>query len=105
WLKFHGGKGVATGLGVLLPVCPAAVALAAVLWILIVLFWRYSSLGSVVAAAALPFFVYLLYAPRHAPPASVAAGTLLISLLVLFKHRSNIDRLIAGTETRLNFRR
>ncbi|MFZ0618882.1 MAG: glycerol-3-phosphate 1-O-acyltransferase PlsY [Candidatus Acidiferrales bacterium] len=104
WLKFHGGKGVATGLGVLLPVCPAAVALAAVLWILIVLFWRYSSLGSVVAAAALPPFVYLLYAPRHAPPASVAAGTLLISLLVLFKHRSNIDRLIAGTETRLNFR-
>ena len=105
WLKFHGGKGVATGLGVLLPVCPAAVALAAVLWILVVLFWRYSSLGSVVAAAALPFFVYLLYAPRHATPASVSAGTLLISLLLLFKHRFNIERLIAGTETHLNFRR
>jgi acyl phosphate:glycerol-3-phosphate acyltransferase len=105
WLGFRGGKGVATGLGVLLPICPEAVAAGIVLWIIVVGFWRYSSLGSVVAAAALPLFVYLLYAPRHAPPGFVTAGTVLISLLVVVKHRSNIERLIAGEENRLTLRR
>ncbi|MGA3293703.1 MAG: glycerol-3-phosphate 1-O-acyltransferase PlsY [Candidatus Acidiferrales bacterium] len=101
WLGFRGGKGVATGLGVFLPICPEAVALAAVLWVLVVAFWRYSSLGSIAATAALPVFVYFLYAPRHAPPTYVTEGTILISLLVLWKHRSNMQRLIAGKESRL----
>ena len=57
--------------------------------------------SKIVAAAALPVFIYLLYAPRHAPPAYVTLGTVLISLLVLLKHRSNMERLIAGTENRL----
>lgn len=105
WLGFKGGKGVATGLGVFLPICPQAVAAGIVLWILVVAFWRYSSLGSVVAAAALPIFVYFLYAPQHAPPAYVTMGTVLIAVLVLVKHRSNIERLIAGEETRLTLRR
>ena len=101
WLKLQGGKGVATSLGVFLPICPEAVAAAVVLWLAVVACWRYSSLGSIVAAAALPVFIYLLYAPRHAPPAYVTLGTILISLLVLLKHRSNMERLIAGTENRL----
>ena len=63
-----------------------------VLWILVVSFWRYSSLGSIVAAAAMPVLVYVLYAPRHAPPEYVTLGTILISLLVLAKHRSNVER-------------
>jgi len=105
WLGFKGGKGVATGLGVFLPICPEAVAAGIVLWVLVVAFWRYSSLGSVVAAAALPVFVYLLYAPRHAPPPYVSMGTVLIALLVIAKHRSNIERLIAGEENRLTLRR
>ncbi len=105
WLDFHGGKGVATGLGVFLPICPAAVGAAAVLWILVVAFWRYSSLGSVVAAAVLPVFVYVLYAPGHAPPDQVTFGTVLISLIVLLNHRSNIARLISGDENRLDFHR
>jgi acyl phosphate:glycerol-3-phosphate acyltransferase len=105
WLGFKGGKGVATGLGVFLPICPEAVAAGIVLWVIVVAFWRYSSLGSVVAAAALPVFVYLLYAPRHAPPPYVSMGTVLIALLVIAKHRSNIERLIAGEENRLTFRR
>ena len=105
WLGFKGGKGVATGLGIFLPICPEAVAAALVLWIIMVAFWRYSSLGSVVAAAALPVFVYLLYAPGHAPPPSVSMGTVLISVLVIVKHRANIQRLIAGEESRLTFRR
>jgi acyl phosphate:glycerol-3-phosphate acyltransferase len=105
WLGFKGGKGVATGLGVFLPICPEAVAAGIVLWIIVVAFWRYSSLGSVVAAAALPVFVYLLYAPRHAPPPYVSMGTVFIALLVIAKHRSNIERLIAGEENRLTLRR
>lgn len=105
WLGFRGGKGVATSLGALLPICPDAVALAAVLWLLVVVFWRYSSLGSIVATAALPVFVYFLYEPQHAPPGYVTVGTVVISLLVLWKHQSNMERLIAGKESRLTIRR
>ena len=103
WLGFKGGKGVATGLGVFLPICWQAVAAGIVLWLLIVVFWNYSSLGSISAAVALPFFVNLLYAPGHAPPEFVTLCTVLISLLVLIKHRPNIARLVAGEEPRLNF--
>ncbi len=98
WLGFQGGKGIATSLGVFLPICREAVLAAVILWILVVAFWRYSSLGSIVAAAAMPVFVYLLYAPRHAPPGYVTLGTMLIAVLVLIKHRANIERLIAGDE-------
>lgn len=105
WLRFKGGKGVATGLGVFLPIAATAVIAAVVLWILVVLFWRYSSLGSILASVALPIFVHLLYAPLHAPPPEVTVGTILISILVLVKHRGNIERLMNGTESRLRFRR
>ena len=101
WLGFRGGKGVATGLGVFIPICWQAVVAGIVLWLLVVIFWRYSSLGSISAAAALPVFIYLLYAPGHAPPETVTFGTVVIAVLVIFKHRSNIERLIAGTEPRL----
>jgi acyl phosphate:glycerol-3-phosphate acyltransferase len=103
WLNFKGGKGVATGLGVFLPIAWQAVAAGIVLWLVVVIFWRYSSLGSISAAVALPFFVYLLYAPGHAPPEFVTLGTVIISVLVLVKHRPNIARLVAGEEARLNF--
>jgi acyl phosphate:glycerol-3-phosphate acyltransferase len=105
WLGFKGGKGVATALGVFLLICPEAVAAAAGFWILVVLFWRYSSLGSIVAAMVLPALVYLFYAPPHAPPNCVVAGTVFISLLVLVKHRENMQRLVAGEEARLGSRR
>ncbi len=68
WLGFQGGRGVATGVGVFLPICWQAVVGAIIVWILVVAFWRYVSLASISAAASLPLLVYLLYAPRHAPP-------------------------------------
>jgi glycerol-3-phosphate acyltransferase PlsY len=105
WLRFRGGKGVATTLGAFLPICPVAVAAAAGFWLLVVLFWRYSSLGSMVAVAALPALVYLFYAPRHAPPNYILLSTILISILVLAKHYSNLERLVAGKEKRLDSRR
>lgn len=101
WLGFRGGKGVATSLGVFLPICWEAVAAAVLLWIVVVAFWRYSSLGSILATAALPAFLYAFYAPGHAPPDFMTVSTLFISLLVLVKHRGNIERLIAGEEHRL----
>lgn len=104
WLRFKGGKGVATGLGVFIPICWEAVAAAVVVWLLFVAFWRYSSLGSIAAAAAMPALVYLFYAPHRAPATYISVCTILISLLVLLKHRGNIERLIAGKETRLGVR-
>jgi acyl phosphate:glycerol-3-phosphate acyltransferase len=100
WLKFSGGKGVAPALGVFLMISWTAVAAAVAIFAIVFLFWRYVSLASVSAAAALPLLVYLLYAPRHAPPATVTAGTLLAAVLVIVKHRGNIERLMAGTEPR-----
>jgi len=105
WLRFKGGKGVATSLGVFLPLCWQAVAAAAVVWLLVVAFWRYASLGSITAAAAMPVLMYLFYAPRHAPPTYVSLSTIFIALLVIAKHRGNIERLIAGKESRLSLRR
>jgi glycerol-3-phosphate acyltransferase PlsY len=105
WLRFKGGKGVATSLGVFLPLCWQAVAAAAVVWLLVVAFWRYASLGSITAAAAMPVLIYLFYAPRHAPPTDVSLSTIFIAILVLAKHRANMERLIAGKESRLSLRR
>lgn len=105
WLRFKGGKGVATMFGAFIPICWFAVVAAALVWLLVVAFWRYSSLGSIAAAAALPVLVYLFYAPRHAPPEYLTYGTVFVSLLVLLKHSANVRRLVAGTENRLNFRR
>jgi glycerol-3-phosphate acyltransferase PlsY len=105
WLRFKGGKGVATMFGSFIPISGFAVAAAALLWLLVVGFWRYSSLGSMASAAALPVLVYLFYAPRHAPPAYVTYGTIFVSLLVLLKHSGNVRRLVAGTENQLTFRR
>ena len=68
WLKFEGGKGVATALGVFLAICWPARRRWRFCFLLVVLFWRYVSLASISAAASLPLLVYLLYAPGHAPP-------------------------------------
>jgi len=105
WLRFGGGKGVATALGVFLAICWPAAAAAVVLFLLVASFWQYVSLASISAAAALPLLIYLLYAPGHAPPASVSFCTLLAAALVIVKHRNNIERLLAGTEPRLEFGR
>jgi glycerol-3-phosphate acyltransferase PlsY len=102
WLRFRGGRGVATGAGVFLPICWQAVAGAAVVFLLVVIFWRYVSLGSISAAAALPVLVYLLYAPGLAPPLIVSAGTSAAMILVIWRHRPNILRLLEGNEPRFS---
>jgi glycerol-3-phosphate acyltransferase PlsY len=104
WLRFHGGRGVATGAGVFLPICWQAVVGALIVWIVVLAFWRYVSLASISAAASLPLLVYLLYAPRHAPPQSISAGASFAMLLIIARHRSNIVRLLRGTEPQFTLR-
>jgi len=103
WLKFKGGKGVATALGVFLMLAPLAALGAALFFLLVVLLWRYVSLGSVSAAAAMPLLVYFLWAPGHAPPLVVIFGMLFASAFVIFKHDTNLQRLVDGTEPKFSF--
>lgn len=103
WLKFRGGKGVATAAGIFLVLSPLACLPAVVLFILVVIFGRYVSLGSVSAAAAMPLLIYLLWAPPHAPPLVITIGTLAVSLLITYKHRGNLRRLVERTEPKFSF--
>ena len=105
WLRFQGGRGVATGAGVFLPICWQAVLGALIVWVVVLIFWRYVSLASISAAAAIPLLVYLLYAPSHAPPQPVSAGASFAMLLIIARHRSNIIRLLRGTEPQFTLRR
>lgn len=105
WLKFKGGRGVATAAGAFLVLCPAAFAGAVILFILVVLFWRYVSLGSISAAAAMPLLTYFFWAPSHAPPLVITFGTLAAGLLIVYKHRENIRRLVEGAEPKFSFRK
>jgi glycerol-3-phosphate acyltransferase PlsY len=103
WLRFRGGKGVATAAGVFGALCPAAMLAAVILFLLVVGFWRFVSLGSIAAAAAIPLLVYLLWAPHFAPPLSVTLVSLAIAALVVYQHRGNISRLTRGEEPKFSF--
>jgi len=95
WLRFHGGKGVATCIGVLLGLnWPAALAFCSV-WLLVAVLSRYSSLSAIVAAIVTP--IWLLTVGDYAT-ALLAA---LLSVFLIYKHRANIHRLVAGEEPRI----
>src|SRR5260370_41354422 len=96
---------MALALGVFFPLSPPAAARALLLFLLCVAYWRYVSLGSVAAAAAMPLLIYFLWAPHHAPPIIIDVGTLAIALLVIYKHEANLQRLVQGTEPRFSLRR
>ena len=103
WLRFKGGKGVAPALGVFLVLCPLAALAALTLFILVVAYGRYVSLGSITAAAAMPLLMYVLWEPPHAPPLIVTAGTFAASALIVWKHDANIQRLLQGDEPKFSF--
>lgn len=95
WLKFKGGKGVATTFGVLLAAVPWAGFIAAVTWGIVAGFSRYSSLSALCAVAITPLVTFIYYG---AMPASM---TVLIAALVIWRHKDNIKRLMAGTEPKI----
>ena len=103
WLKFKGGKGVATAAGVFLVLCLPAALGALLVFALAAGFWRYVSLASISAAAAMPLLIYLLWAPHFAPPISVTVGSLAAALLIVYKHDANLQRLVEGTEPKFSF--
>jgi glycerol-3-phosphate acyltransferase PlsY len=96
FVSFKGGKGVATGGGIILGLAPWAFVISLVLWLLVVWLSGYVSLGSIVAALSLPPAVWLLHPDRRELVLPVA----MLALLVTWFHRANIRRLIAGTENR-----
>jgi glycerol-3-phosphate acyltransferase PlsY len=102
WLRFRGGKGVATAAGIFAALCPEALLAALILFALVVWFWRFVSLGSLAAAASIPLLVYLLWAPHFAPPPIVDFGTITIAALVIYQHRGNIGRLARGEEPKFS---
>jgi acyl phosphate:glycerol-3-phosphate acyltransferase len=95
FLKFRGGKGVATALGVFLALAPLAVAIAVALFAVLMFLWRYVSLGSISAAAAMPLAVFFLGGSR-----TVTIVTLIIALIVIVRHHENIRRLLSGNESK-----
>lgn len=103
WLGFRGGKGVATAAGVFLVLCPPAFLGSIILFILVVIYWRFVSLGSISAAAAMPLLIYFLWAPHHAPPYVVTFGSLAAAILIVYKHDANIQRLVQGDEPKFSF--
>lgn len=96
WLKFRGGKGVATGLGSFVLIAPKGVLIAAGVFVLIVAVFRYVSLGSIVAAAMFPFIAW--WSRQFEGRVLILIG--FASLLIVTKHYQNIRRLLSGTETR-----
>lgn len=105
WLKFRGGKGVATGVGAFVAIVPKAVLVAICVFAALVALFRYVSLGSIVAAATLPALIYLFYVQPGLPMQSVLGAAVAASLLIIAKHHQNISRLFAGTEHRFSLRR
>ena len=93
FLKFKGGKGVATALGVFLALAPLAVVIAIALFAVLMFVWRYVSLGSIAAAAAMPLAVYCLGGTGR-----LTTVTGIIALIVIARHHENIGRLLSGTE-------
>lgn len=96
YLKFKGGKGVATACGVMLVISPIATLLSALVFVILVAARRYVSLGSIGAAAMLPVFLSFLTKGRPYLPVGV-----LISTLVILKHKENIRRLAEGKENKV----
>jgi glycerol-3-phosphate acyltransferase PlsY len=99
WLRFRGGKGVATALGVFVVMAPKAVLVCVAVFVLAVAISRYVSLGSMLSAALFPVAAWWLEDGMRAPARAGAA--IVISLLILVKHRDNLKRIAGGREHRL----
>ncbi len=100
WTHFKGGKGVAVGAGALIGLVPAASGVLLVLWILLVVFTRYVSVASIVAALAAAPLAFVFGAPW-----SYVVFIALAGVFVIYKHRENIVRLVHGDESRIQFGR
>jgi len=100
--RFKGGKGVATGLGMILALFPMGAALGAGVFLIVIFSFRMMSLGSMMGSISLPITVFLTY---NTEKPVLLIFSLFLSLMILYTHRSNIKRIIKGTENRIWFRK
>jgi len=100
WLQFKGGKGIATTAGVMLALVPWGLGIALAVWIVLFAATRYVSVASIGAAAVLPFATWFT---THSPTLTVIFSAL--GALAIYKHKANIQRLRAGTENRISFKK
>ncbi len=99
WLRFRGGKGVATGFGVFLAATPLAALAAISVFFVVLLLSRYVSLASILGAGSFPLFAYLLAAGDRTP--FFIGVEIAVALIIILKHHQNIRRLLSGTESRI----
>ncbi len=100
WLGFRGGKGVATAAGVFLVLCPQAIGLSLLVFLVVFAVTRYVSLASILATAFFPVFAYVFLKSAAWDTRPLLAASILISLLIIVKHHENIRRLVSGTENK-----
>jgi glycerol-3-phosphate acyltransferase PlsY len=101
FLKFKGGKGVATAFGVMVAIEPFLALATMATWIIVAVFFRFSSLAALTCAVFAPFYYFfggMLVWTSHLP---IGAALIVIALFLLYRHKANIQRLIAGTEPRI----
>jgi glycerol-3-phosphate acyltransferase PlsY len=99
FLGFRGGKGVATALGIYLAICPLAVVIGFFLFVGTLAAWRIVSLGSMSTALVMPFLAWMLTGSK---PYLIMG--LCVGILIVYRHKDNIQRLIAGRENRIDLR-
>lgn len=97
WLRFQGGKGVATGLGVFMVLAPVSALAAIAVWVVILVIWRWVSLASMVASASFPLILKLIDQPELVTLVAVSA----VAVLIILRHGSNIRSLLEGTEVKV----
>ena len=98
FISFKGGKGVATSLGVFLFLAPVITLILLVIFILVVYFTKYISLGSITAAFLLPIFTFFTHRDSY-----LFALSVIIAIFVIYRHKTNISRLLSGTENKFKF--
>jgi len=102
WLRFRGGKGVATSGGACLGLLPVPTSIGGLIWIVVFLAFRYVSVASIAAIVSLPLVVWLLSDRGNSPNYLMFGFSLFIAFLVTWRHRENIVRLTRGTEPRFD---
>jgi len=102
WLGFRGGKGVAVSAGLLFALMPVAAVIVILIWILLFYLTRYVSLASILAALSLPVTVFLLLRFNQMSEWTFLYVSIALTAFVVFRHRSNISRLLQGTEQRFS---
>jgi glycerol-3-phosphate acyltransferase PlsY len=99
YLKFRGGKGIATSAGSLIALAPTAVLIGLIAWIIVLFGSRYVSLASIAAAAVIPGVAWYLYSPEGM---LLPCTLTVMGIMAILKHRSNISRLLSGSESKIS---